>query len=270
MKYRIMYFKLVGGGHTEGNVCDGTAVEYKKGDIIESTRDLEKVFGSKFKRILDEDNLPKEKMCSIEEEFILAIKESVMSKDIKIDCLGEYRLSILICSIKGREKKLNRLLEDLKIQQTEDVEILVEIDNKRMTIGAKRNKLLKKAKGDYIAFIDDDDMVSVNYVVKILEALKTNPDCCSLEGLLIRPGHKYKFLHSIQYKEWFSKNDIYYRCPNHLNSVRRDIVLQIGFPKINNGEDKDYSLRLQKLLKTESKIKGILYYYIKDKKWIRP
>ena len=265
MKYGLMYFRLIGGGHTEGNKFDDTAVEYKKGDIIESTRDLQKIFGSKFERILDEDDLPEGNSHSIEEEFLLAIKEPLMPKNIEVDCKGKYRLSILICSIIGREQSLNKLLEDLEKQKTDKVEILVKIDNKKLSIGAKRNLLLKKAKGDYIVFIDDDDEASVNYITKILYALKTNPDCCGIEGLLIRPGHKFKFLHSIQYRKWYNKDDVYYRNPNHLNPVRRELALQVGFPKINHGEDQDYSSRLFPLLKTEEYIHGVLYYYVKMK-----
>ncbi len=265
MKDKVMFFELMGAGHTMGSVSDGTFAVYKKGDIIKTNIDLGKKFGDRFKRVLDKNGSLKEEDSLIEEEFILMLKEPVISKDIEVDCIGKYRLSILICSIIGREKKLSRLLEDLEKQKTDNIEILVETDNKKMSIGAKRNSLLKKAKGDYIVFIDDDDEVSVNYVVKILEALKTNPDCCGIEGFLIRPGCKYKFIHSIQYNTWFSKNDIYYRCPNHLNPVRRELALQVGFPEKDYGEDQDYSLSLFPLLKTEVYIQSILYYYIKTK-----
>jgi len=42
-----------------------------------------------------------------------------------------------------------------------------------MTIGAKRNQLLHRAKGDYVAFVDDDDLVSSDYVNKVLSAVST-------------------------------------------------------------------------------------------------
>ncbi len=262
MKDKVMFFELMGAGHVEGYVKDGTHVEYKKGDIVESIRDLEKLFGNRFKRVLDKSGLPKEDFAFVEED--------VISNDIEVDCIGEYRLSILICSLKERKKRLKRLLEELEKQQHKAVEILINIDDKKITTGAKRNRLLKKAKGDYIAFIDDDDMVSVNYVVKILEALKTDPDCCSLEGLLFRPNQRYPFYHTIECTGWYQKDGKYYRTPNHLNTVKRELALQTGFLEINRGEDVDYSTRLRPLLETESYIEGLLYYYIKDKKWIRP
>ena len=179
------------------------------------------------------------------------------------DDLSPKKLSILICSIKGRESSLNKLLVVLDKQKTDDVEILIEVDDKQISIGAKRNILLKRAKGDYISFVDDDDMVAEDYVSKILKAIETNPDCCGVEGYVIhkRRRKSSKFIHSIQYKEWFEKKGIYYRCPNHLSPVRRELALRVMFPNLSYGEDRIYSNSLLKFLKTEVYIDGQIYYY---------
>lgn len=185
---------------------------------------------------------------------------------------GNKKLSVLICSIKGREILLQGLMKILKGQITNDVEILVETDNKEMTTGAKRNILLERARGDYIAFVDDDDIVSDDYVSKILKAIETSPDCCGIEGEIdhikrMRPGIRYrrrckqKFIHSNRYTKWYEQNEIYYRCPNHLNPIKRILAGQIMFPEKNQAEDRDFSLRILQLLKTEVYIEGIIYYY---------
>ena len=199
---------------------------------------------------------------------------------------GDKKLSILICSIVGRELLLQNLVNELKRQsigKTDDVEILIEVDNKEISTGAKRNILLKRARGDYICFVDDDDKVSYDYVAKILEAVESNPDCCSLVGLLGRKMNRKTlrrmqrrkekinpdeiqsniFIHSLKYKEWFEKDGVYYRCPNHLNTIKRELALQVGFPDVSQSEDRAYSLKLFPLLKTESVIEGIIYYYEK-------
>lgn len=157
---------------------------------------------------------------------------------------------------------MNRLLRILRRQKTDDVEILVNVDDGKISTGEKRNKLLERSVGDYIVFVDDDDIVPIDYVKKILIALKTNPDCCGIEGQLINRKGKYTFFHSIKYKSWFSERGIYFRSPNHISPVKRTLALQIGFKFITVGEDKDYSARLLPLLKTEVEIPGILYYYI--------
>lgn len=55
---------------------------------------------------------------------------------------------------------------------------------------------------------------------------------------------------------------VYYRNPNHLNPVKKELAIQVPYKEINFGEDKDYSERLFPLLKTEVYISGIIYYYL--------
>jgi glycosyltransferase involved in cell wall biosynthesis len=174
-------------------------------------------------------------------------------------------LSVLTCSLKSRSRVFKRLEDILKKQifNTNQVELLASIDNGEKTIGCKRNELLNAAKGQYVVFIDDDDIVSGDYIFKILTALNYNdPDCCGIEGQIIS---KYqiprKFTHSIKYRDWYEKNGIYYRCPNHLNPIRRELALSIGFDDISSGEDMSFSMKILPLLKTEVFIKGVLYYY---------
>ena len=260
---KIFEFELTGGGHTEGNPGDGTFVEYKKGDIIETDIDLAAKFGRKFKKV-------SEGPIMNVSDFIIPGEGIKPPKDSEIHCIGKYKLSILICTIRGREHLLERLLSVLDPQCGKCVEVLIEKDSGRMSTGKKRNVLLEKAKGDYIAFIDDDDLISEDYMAKILWGLQENPDCCSLEGLLIREKTQLSFYHSIEYEEWFRKGDICYRCPNHLNAVKRELALKVKFPYQDKGEDCDYSLRLRPLLETESKTEGILYYYLKVKAWTKP
>jgi len=173
------------------------------------------------------------------------------------------RFSILICSITGRESLLGRILSLLESQKNKKVEILVETDDRKMTIGEKRNILLQRARGDYIAFVDDDDLVVNDYISKVLQAVETNPDCCGMEGLLISLSKKTKtkFIHSIRYDHWFVKEGIYYRTPNHISPVKRELALQAVFPESNHGEDHTYSRQLFPLLKTEEYIEGPIYFY---------
>jgi glycosyltransferase involved in cell wall biosynthesis len=176
------------------------------------------------------------------------------------------RLSILVCSTEERKGCFQNLARVLKAQSNSYVELLANIDNGLKTIGAKRNELLESAKGDYVCFVDDDDMLSPFYTSKILEAIKTNPDCCGLEGI-ITFSCKYpkKFIHSLRYDHWFEKEDIYYRCPNHLNTIKREIALDTKFPDKSWQEDLDFSTRLKGKLKTEVYIDEPIYYYYPSK-----
>ena len=41
-------------------------------------------------------------------------------------------------------------------------------DNKKRTIGKKRDEMLKLAQGKYVTFVDDDDRISDDYVDEIM------------------------------------------------------------------------------------------------------
>jgi len=173
------------------------------------------------------------------------------------------KLSLLIASLENRKPMLDNLTRFLKAIVTPEVEVLISLDTGEKTIGTKRNELLRAATGDYIAFVDDDDYLSPLYIKLILEAIATFPDCVGITGIIMlkKEGPRL-FKHSLQYKHWFEENNIYYRCPNHLNPVKREIALTNLFPEISDQEDRVYSLNLQHKLKTEINIETPLYYYI--------
>ncbi len=175
-------------------------------------------------------------------------------------------LSILICHLTERKELLDRLLKCLEPQiYRRPVEILIEEDQRQMKTGEKRNRLLDRARGENVCFADDDDMLSDQFIYRILKALDENPgvDCCSLLGELHRKGSKVRqFSHSLKNGPvWREEKTIYLRGPNHLNVVRRDLAIQAGFPEKNIGEDHEFSKRLFPLLKTEAEIKDNLYIY---------
>lgn len=176
------------------------------------------------------------------------------------------KFSILICSLINRYSYLNRLLCKLKsqIKNYDNIEILINIDDGIKSIGQKRNELLEKAKGEYIAFIDDDDLVDKKYIDNIMGILsKTDVDCIGFCGhMIIDNRNKHKFIHSIKYKKWFKKNGIFYRCPNHLNPIKREYAIKVKFDQIDMGEDKDYSEKIIKFLKKEKFIDQIMYIYL--------
>ena len=179
------------------------------------------------------------------------------------------KLSILICSIQSRGQLYTQLTACLWKQYNGlDIQMITEVDRGEMSIGHKRNLLLDRATGDYLCFIDDDDIVSSDYIEKIMKALESNPDCCSLTGVITWNGERPEiFEHSIKYSAYKTNDDKspikYERYPNHLNVIRSSIAKQFRFPEINHGEDTDWATQIYKsgLLKTEAEIKGIIYHY---------
>ena len=173
------------------------------------------------------------------------------------------RLSILTCHLKSRRLFLEQLVQCLEPQLTPEVEHLID-DTDGLSIGVKRNSLLARASGGYVAYVDDDDILSHNYVSLILAAIQTNPDCVGIRGVLQDYGKvQGVFEHSIRHKDWVTKDgDIkWLRPPNHLNPIRREHALKAGFPDMNCGEDFHYSMAVQPYLKTEIFIEPVIYLY---------
>ena len=181
------------------------------------------------------------------------------------------KLSILICSLVERKDFLDRLMDCLSKQKTDEVEIITAIDNREKSIGNKRNELLQQAQGEYIAFIDDDDMVSDNYVQLLLEAIdKSKPDVIGMHLLMTVDGvNEERTYHSLKYDHWWDEPDPerpgrtrYFRNPNHLNPVKRELALKTPFVDTNWGEDLEYSKAMLQFLKSEEYIEQPIYYYL--------
>lgn len=180
-------------------------------------------------------------------------------------------LSILICSLAEREKTLSELLNYLSPQLIDGVQVLINSDGGKKSVGQKRNELIESATGEYITFIDDDDLVSNDYIPLILEAIKTNCDVIGIHLLMTYdndPETECRTYHSLKYKTWWDEDDPdrpnrrrYFRNPNHLNPVKREFALATKFPEISHGEDHNYSKRLLPLLNTEFYIEKPIYYY---------
>ncbi len=178
------------------------------------------------------------------------------------------KLSLMICTLSNRKAMLDRLLHVLQPQvdaANDEVEILIDEDQGQITTGAKRNRMVNNATGEFCAFIDDDDLVSNDYVDKVLGGIKANPtvDCVGLVGIITFNGSgPRRFIHSIKCDGWYEKDGVYYRAPNHLNSIRRSLCLQVPYPPITIGEDKAFSDAIRPLLKTEAPIDDPIYHYL--------
>lgn len=173
----------------------------------------------------------------------------------------EITLSILIPCIPSHLEKLTELRQIIDPQLTPEVEVITD-HSMGYNIGTKRNKLLSLACGKYIVMIDADDLISTDYVEKILEACKSDCDCIGISGVITTNGRNEMQWHiSKDYMGWFERKNVYYRTPNHISPVKRELAVAAGFPEIAFGEDYHYSMNLLPMLKTETKISGILYYY---------
>ena len=134
----------------------------------------------------------------------------------------------------------------------------------RITLGVSnaRNLGIENSIGDYICFVDDDDRVSEDYIARILRAAENDSDCIGIEGIITFDGGRAKkFIHSLRYDKWFERRGTYYRNPNHLNPIKRELALKEPFMPISMGEDSDFSKRMLPHLHSETYIEKPIYFY---------
>lgn len=175
-------------------------------------------------------------------------------------------LAILICHLPERYDYMKRLsaILDPQLEKHRNNVICLSDDSRYKKVGRKRNDLLARVNAKYFCFIDDDDRVSSNYLDLLMEGVHKDVDCCSLIGEITFDGQNpKKFIHSIKYNDYFEKDNVYYRPPNHLNVMRTEIGRQFTFPEKNHGEDTDFAMQIARsgMLRSEHEVKQTYYYY---------
>jgi len=179
------------------------------------------------------------------------------------------KLSILVCTMNQRADLFKRMDRKIRMQLTSDVEYLIECDNGELTVGTKREILKHKAKGEYIAYVDDDDVISRYYVRNILEAINNKyqyqPDSIGIRGFQTTDLRDFKYFECSSLhkgKKWSTvHNGIVLKPTNHINPIKREIALKCPFPDLYYGEDKFYSEALKPLIISEIMADGWLYWY---------
>lgn len=184
------------------------------------------------------------------------------------------KLSILIAALPDRLPC--KVWEKVSQQAAgKPVEILYFADNKGMSVGRKRNILLSCARGDYFAFIDDDDDVADDYVEMLLAAIEQHPGvdvvcfrqkCTYVNGWNGEPRVEW-CRYSLQQKdyslekgalpgewEWRGK-------PAHTMCWRTDAVQDVEFPEGNFGEDVGWVAKACERAQTEAQLDWIGYFY---------
>ena len=185
--------------------------------------------------------------------------------------MNKYKLSILIPTLYSRLNKFTTCVENLMKQiraenLTESIEIIAHFDNKSIGLSKKRTDMLKNAQGDFIAFLDDDDKISDNYIKLIYEKIINNPttDVITFHQQCDVDGNQFMVVSDIQYDLKLNNSNIagcFIRFPWIWCVWRRSLVAAIPFKdmyadKKNFGEDAIWLEALRSRVKTETKNKS--------------
>ena len=178
-------------------------------------------------------------------------------------------LSILILTLPTRIDSYSNLIRTLNQQVIENnlldkVQILSLCDTKEISVGEKRNILLNQSSGRYVCFIDDDDLIATDYLIKIISAISSNADVVTFCGDYVENGQTTPFSISTVHRGNYNHPNLFYRLPNHLCPVKREIAVSCLFTDKNYGEDSDYAERINQHIKNEFHIQDKLYFYMYD------
>jgi hypothetical protein len=179
-------------------------------------------------------------------------------------------VSILILSIPSRIEKYLIPLYNKMLEQTKnypEVEILCLIDNKSMTIGEKRQALLDSARGKWIAFMDDDDDITDDYMSTIINTIKEKPaDVISFDQHCIVNGNQFivNFNMNNPNERYIPGMTHVKRPPFHMCFWKSEIAKQAKLEASSYGEDFAWCLLMYPKVKSETHINKILHLYRYD------
>lgn len=175
-------------------------------------------------------------------------------------------LSILTPTIPGRERQLQTLQWRIEEQiGGQAVEHLILSDNRQRSIGAKRQSLLDIARGQYIAFVDDDDDIADSYVAELLAAAASGADVITfLQGATYNGKQSVVDFQLGQGDHGFVPGGITNRDAWHVNAWRRSRVAHCQFGESNYGEDLTWCQQARRMAQTTVHIPKILHFYRHD------
>lgn len=181
--------------------------------------------------------------------------------------MSDILWQILIATLSRRQEKFLDLLDTLlpQCEMAGNVHVLACSNNGEEGIGSIRDRLLQAAEGDYVSFIDDDDMVADDFVPMIRPFLETEP----------RPdiiGFNVSYTYMDRYgppsvlsirNEPHDTPGVLYRDITHVQPLKREIA-QKGSFAVGWPEDSTWRGQVRPLVKDEVYIDKELYAYRHD------
>ncbi len=143
------------------------------------------------------------------------------------------------------------------VQNKKNTKVL--INSRNIGAGLSRNRGIKKSKGEYLAFLDADDLWKKNKLQKQIRFMNSNKIDASYTGYQIMDEKNNIFGSRISKKK-ISYNNLIYSCDIGLSTVvirkQKLINLNCYFPSLKTKEDYLLWLKLSK--------KGIIFYGISN------
>lgn len=181
------------------------------------------------------------------------------------------KLSILIPSVPSRIDKVKSLYDRLNnLIGDSPIEVLIFTDNKKRSIGKKRESLVKISNGEYVCFLDDDDDFFDEYVNELLLATEQGADVitfkqkCTIDGKSCIVDFDLNHTENEEVKMIKGEYRDVKRMPFHICAWKSEIAKSEDFPDVGYGEDWDWCKRILAKTNTQYKIDKVLHHYVFD------
>lgn len=142
------------------------------------------------------------------------------------------------------------------------------IHQNNLGVSAARNKGLAATTGEYIMFVDGDDMIDTNMVAYMLDKASTNSNCTLVSCAVTRRHNNIGISgeNTLRFNKVEASIDMLYM--NNMDNgpcaklIPSKIAKSIKFnPKITIAEDLDYIYKILQKIDNEVFINSSLYYY---------
>ena len=184
-------------------------------------------------------------------------------------------LSILIPTIPQRGNmftelfnKVHRQIEYMNTFHSTlgKIEVLID-DSPRfleggLSIGKKREALVKRAEGKYLCFLDDDEDIANNYVETLVRLCQRDADVCTFRNISRMESYWCLVDMGLHYpNDQASPQITVRRKPWHICPVRSYFAKLHKFNDSNYGEDFDWMSKVLEHCTTEAKSEAVIHEY---------
>lgn len=186
-------------------------------------------------------------------------------------------LSILVATTPDRNEMFTELFNELHKQleymntfhpSLGNIEILVD-DSKRfldggLSIGKKREALLKRAEGRYLCYLDSDEKIAGNYLETLVRLCQTKADVITFRSLANLDTYWSLVDMSLNYSvnDETNPNFITRRMPWHICPVKSHLAKVHQFSDTSYGEDWGWFEKVLKGCTSEAHTDAIIHSYV--------
>jgi glycosyltransferase involved in cell wall biosynthesis len=185
-------------------------------------------------------------------------------------------LSILIPTIPQRANMFTELFNEVHRQiaymdtvhpTLGRIEVLIDDSPKflegGLSIGKKREALLKRAEGQYLCYLDDDESIAPNYIETLVRLCAQGADVCTFRNLSKMDTYWMIVDMSLNYKtnDQATPSFIVRRSPWHINPVKSHLAKMYAFEDKSYGEDYSWFEQVLKHCTTEAHTDAVIHQY---------